>query len=90
MIDLILILVLVIFAYVGSKKGLIKTLFGVTSTFISILISMLLYKPVSFIISGSFIGECAGNIVNDYLVNNVPQPMQNLVMEKTAETITYS
>lgn len=52
LIDLILIAIIALFTFIGYKKGLIKVAFGLVSFILAILISVILYKPVSsFIIN---------------------------------------
>ena len=57
MADIILIAILIIFTRIGAKKGLIKTLFGAVSTLLSLLITALIYNPVSQILSNSEMGH---------------------------------
>jgi len=49
-IDLILIAVISLFTFIGYKRGLIKVAFGLVSFILAILISVILYKPVSLLI----------------------------------------
>lgn len=52
LIDIILIAIIALFTFIGYKKGLIKVAFGLVSFILAILISVILYKPVSsFIIN---------------------------------------
>ena len=52
LIDLIAIAIIALFTFIGYKKGLIKVAFGLVSFILAIVISVLLYKPVSnFIIN---------------------------------------
>lgn len=52
LIDLILIAVIALFAFIGYKKGLIKVAFNLISFILAIIISIVLYKPMSnFIIN---------------------------------------
>lgn len=48
--DLIVILIIVLFTFIGYKQGLIKTAIKITSFFIAIIIALILYKPVSALI----------------------------------------
>lgn len=47
LIDLILIAIIALFTFIGYKKGLIKVAFGLVSFILAIIISVILYKPVS-------------------------------------------
>lgn len=52
LIDLIVIAIIALFTFIGYKKGLIKVAFGLVSFILAIVISVVLYKPVSnFIIN---------------------------------------
>lgn len=52
LIDLILITIIALFTFIGYKRGLIKVAFGLVSFVLAIVISVVLYKPVStFIIN---------------------------------------
>lgn len=52
LIDLILIAIIALFTFIGYKKGLIKVAFSLVSFILAIVVSVILYKPVSnFIIN---------------------------------------
>lgn len=52
LIDLILIAIIALFTFIGYKKGLIKVAFGLISFILAIVISIVIYKPISnFIIN---------------------------------------
>lgn len=51
--DLIVVLIVVLFTFIGYKQGLIKTAIKITSFFIAIIVALILYKPVSTLIIGS-------------------------------------
>lgn len=58
LIDLIVLGILLISTFIGYKKGLIKVAFGLISFILAIVISILLYKPISnFIINNTQIDE---------------------------------
>ena len=48
--DLIVILVIALFTFIGYKQGLIKSAIKIASFFIAIIIALVLYKPVSTLI----------------------------------------
>lgn len=50
-IDIAIILIILVFTYIGYKLGLIKVAFGILSFVLALLISLLLYKPVSMVIT---------------------------------------
>ena len=47
LIDLIVIALIALFTFIGYKKGLIKVAFGLVSFILAIVISVLLYRPIS-------------------------------------------
>ena len=47
LIDLIAIAIIALFTFIGYKKGLIKVAFGLVSFILAIVISVLLYRPIS-------------------------------------------
>ena len=51
--DLIVVLIVALFTFIGYKQGLIKTAIKITSFFIAIIVALVLYKPVSTLIIGS-------------------------------------
>ena len=51
--DLIVILIIALFTFIGYKQGLIKTAIKITSFFIAIIVALILYKPVSTLIIDS-------------------------------------
>lgn len=48
--DLIVILIIALFTFIGYKQGLIKSAIKIASFFIAIIIALVLYKPVSTLI----------------------------------------
>lgn len=48
--DLILILIIVLFTFIGYKQGLIKSAIKIASFFIAIIVALVLYKPVSTLV----------------------------------------
>ena len=50
LIDLIVLAIIALFTFIGYKKGIIKVAFGLMSFILAIIISLILYKPVSSLI----------------------------------------
>ena len=69
--DLILIGIILLSAYLGYKKGLIGVIFKILSFFIAILITLLLFKPVS-------------NYIIQH--TNIAQTIENTIVEKFSTT----
>lgn len=76
LIDLIIIALIALFTFIGYKKGLIKVAFGLVSFILAIVISVLLYKPVS-----NFIIEYTP--IDDYIESAVSERLDS--PETTAE-----
>lgn len=72
MADIILILVIVLSAYTGSKHGFIRSLVGMASTIASLFISMILYNPVSNYMYNSSIGKSIEEAVAKFFEKNPP------------------
>lgn len=86
MADIILIAILIIFAYVGAKRGLIKTLVGIASTVLSVILSMLLYNPVSEILYESSLGDSVKEYVREFLVGKAEGAAKLLITDAAVET----
>lgn len=48
--DLVIVLIIALFTFIGYKRGLIKSAIGIASFFIAIIVALVLYKPVSTLI----------------------------------------
>ena len=72
MADIIIVLIVVIAAYIGSKRGLMRSLVGIASTFASLFFGVLLYHPVSDYLSKSQFGEKITESVAKYFESNSP------------------
>lgn len=71
LIDLILIAIIALFTFIGYKKGLIKVAFGLVSFILAIIISVILYKPVSsFIIKYTPLDDYIENAVAERLTSS--------------------
>ena len=68
LIDLIIIAIIALFAFIGYKRGLIKVAFGLVSFILAILISVMLYKPISnFIINYTELDDNLESIIETRL-----------------------
>lgn len=86
MADIILIAILIIFAYTGAKRGLIKTLVGIASTVLSLVLSMLLYNPVSKMLSESAFGENVKEYVREFLMAEAEGAAKLLITDAAVDT----
>lgn len=79
-IDIILVLFVIAFIYFGYKKGLIEVAFKILSFFIAIVISIVLFKPVSYcIVNFTSIDEH----INTYIYNTVSNHIENKTPQKS-------
>ncbi|MBO5179234.1 MAG: CvpA family protein [Clostridia bacterium] len=62
--DLVVILIIALAAFLGYKKGFVKTSFRIASFIIAIILSMILYKPVA-----SYIKENTG--ISNWIVSTI-------------------
>lgn len=71
LIDLILVAIIALFTFIGYKKGLIKVAFGLVSFILAIVISVILYKPVSnFIIKYTPLDDYIESTVSERLTSS--------------------
>ena len=74
-VDLILLLIIALNAFIGYKKGLIKVAFNILAFVISLVLTLILFKPVSyFIINNTQIVEKVNEIIirNNTFKDNEP------------------
>lgn len=57
MIDIILAAIIVLSAIINAKRGFVRSLMGTVSTLLSVVLSMILYRPVSLAIYNSSPGD---------------------------------
>lgn len=82
LIDLILIAVIALFAFIGYKKGLIKVAFNLISFILAIIISIVLYKPMSnFIINYTPLDDYIESTISERLNSSeiTDEETQNIV-----------
>lgn len=82
LLDLIIIAFIAIFTFIGYKKGLIKVAFGLVSFILALVISVILYKPVSnFIINYTSIDNTIESAVEERLSSpdTTNEETQNIV-----------
>ncbi len=92
MADIIFAALIIVMAYIGAKRGFIRTLMGLSSTLLSLIISMLLYRPVSIFLSTSplkdtvrtyiekFVSE-KGNDLSVFLLQNSIEAASQIVID---------
>lgn len=88
MADIILILIVAFFTYMGAKRGLVKTLVGAVSTLISLMLSMLLYQPVSQMLYNSSLGDGIRKFVEEFLTKKLNSGVGLFMLEQAIETST--
>lgn len=91
-IDIILILILILSAYLGYKKGLVELGAKIFAGIIAIIITLIIYKPVSnIIINNTSIDEKIENIIIDKTSNLIDENSQisnNQYIQNTTDNIT--
>ena len=86
MADIALVLIIALFMLWGSKRGLIRTLVGAASTLLSLILSMVLYRPVSQFLYSSSVGDSVRAYVNELLTKNAGGNAQLLINDALVET----
>ena len=71
MADIIFAALVLLMAYWGAKRGFIRTLMGLSSTLLSLIISMLLYRPVSIFLSASPLKDTVRTYIEKFVNENV-------------------
>lgn len=85
MADLILICFIALFAFVGMKKGFIKTIVGLASTLISLALTLLAYPVFSDLLHKLGVGEAITEIILSVISKNEQVNLGLGIMERTAE-----
>lgn len=70
MADIIFAALIIVMAYIGAKRGFIRTLMGLSSTVLSLIISMLLYRPVSLFLSASPLKDAVRTYIEKFANEN--------------------
>lgn len=71
MADIILIIIIAFFAYRGAKRGFARTFVGVLSTFFSLIIGMIIYRPVSLWLYNSEFSDIVREYISGFFEKNV-------------------
>lgn len=97
-IDIILIAIILLSAFLGYKKGLVKLGAKLFAGIIAIIVTIIIYKPVSeMVINNTTIDEKVGeaiiqnttNIINEnkQMQNNITNQLENNILPEEAENI---
>lgn len=86
MADIILIAILIIFARLGAKRGLIKTLMGAVSTLLSLVLTALIYNPFSQMLYNSPVGEYVRGFVKRLFEEKTQNGIIIPLLDKAIET----
>ena len=82
LVDIIILCVIALSTFIGYKKGLIKVAFGLISFLLAIIISLLLYKPISnFIINNTSIDDNIKQTIEERLssTNTTDEETENII-----------
>lgn len=85
MADLILVCFIALFAFIGMKRGFIKTIVGLASTLISLSLTLLAYPVVSDFLHKLGVGEAITKTIFGVISKNEQGNLSLGIMEKTAE-----
>lgn len=85
--DLVIILVILLFTFLGYKKGLVKTAIGILSFFIALIISIMLYKTVgNMIINNTEIDEKIETTMSSKILTEDYQEKYEMLPDSLVET----
>lgn len=98
-VDIIILIIIVGLAFIGYKKGLTGSIMRIASLLISIIISIVLYRPISnFIVNNTPIGQKVENAITKTFINTnseevedkdtVPNAVQNYLNKVMDEAKT--
>lgn len=88
--DLIIIAIIVLSAYIGSKRGFLRSLTGILSTIISFALTIILFKPIGKILGNSPVRETVFEKISGLLENtdNTTLKLFSAVQKNGAEAAT--
>lgn len=85
--DLIIILVILLFTFLGYRKGLVKTAIGILSFLIALTVSMILYKTVgNIVISNTQIDEKIETAISSKIITEDFKEKFELLPDSIVET----
>lgn len=79
MADIILVAIIAVFALRGAKRGFARSVVGMISTVLSIVVGTLLYRGVSGIIYSSVVGEAVRKGIESFLAENTSGAVSGLI-----------
>lgn len=86
-VDLIILLVIMLFTFLGYRKGLVKTAIGILSFFIAVIVSMVLYKAVgNLIISNTQIDEKIQETISSKIITDEFEEKYEILPESILES----
>lgn len=87
--DLIVILIIALFTFLGYKQGLVKAAIKIVSFFIAIIVALIIYKPVSqVVINKTTIDDNIKNTIVSKLETNEDSKENNLQSNNSIISIT--
>ena len=88
MADIILVVFIALYAYIGLKNGFIKSVVNFASTLLSFLLTSLLYRPVSLLLYNIGLGSIAKEISLNLLEGKSGENMPPALLDKTADAFS--
>ncbi len=90
MIDILIALLIAVFARLGYKRGFISTLVNAVSTILSLVFGIVLAKPLSIVVSMSPLGDTLREISKNIIAKNLHSPDYNSAIMTDAITMLLS
>ena len=85
-IDIIFICILALSIYLGYKKGLVKVIFNVFAFFIAIILTVILYRPITnVVINNTELDEKIANVIIEKGTVEVENSSENKTIDKYVE-----
>ena len=85
--DLVIILVILLFTFLGYKKGLVKTAISILSFFIALIISIMLYKTIgNIIINNTEIDDKIETTITSKILTDDYEEKYNMLPKSLVET----
>lgn len=81
--DIILLLVLSIFIFIGYKKGLVKVIFGLIAIIVSLVITIILYRPITnLVVENTQIDENLAKVIEEKISSSAEKEESNQFLDK--------
>ena len=79
--DILIAFIIVFFAYVGYKRGFVKTISRLLCFVISVVVAKIMYPYIAKFVSDSFIGDAIYKRVSEYTSSYIPQSSPDFIKQ---------